>query len=117
MTAASLSPFETDRLMTRLIRETLGRAAVIGVYASPIFNVIGLIDRARNALDSGALDAPGPTPTFTAEAGNGNSVITQNAAPRWGHLKSTTRIQFDQLNRTAKLDTNTYDGYCNAGEG
>ncbi len=84
-------PFETDRLMTRLIRETLGRAAVIGVYTSPTFNLIGLIDRARIALDVGAVDAPGSTTTTAAEAGAGNTMITPDAARRWRHVKTVAR--------------------------
>ena len=82
-------PFEIDRLLTRIIRDVVGPEGVIGVYTSPTFNLIGLIDRARIALDCGAIDPPGSA--GKVEAGAGNQMLVRSAEKRWGHVMAVAR--------------------------
>jgi hypothetical protein len=82
-------PFETDRLNAQIIRETVGDDAIIGVYTSPTFNLIGLIDRARVAMDCGSLDPP--TGAQTADPGVGNLIGTPDADARWSHVQAVAR--------------------------
>ena len=82
-------PFETDRLMTGIIRQVVGDEGIIAVYTSPTFNLIGLIDRARMALDVGPIDPPGSQ--APAEDGAGNPMIRFNVDQRWEHLQAVAR--------------------------
>jgi hypothetical protein len=80
-------PFETDRQYTQLIRDVVGEDARIAVYTSPTFNLIGLIDRARIAMDCGPIDPP----VKEELPGITNLMSSDHADRRWNHLKSVAR--------------------------
>ncbi|MCC7354974.1 MAG: hypothetical protein IT330_14615, partial [Anaerolineae bacterium] len=81
-------PFETDRLNVQVIRQAVGDDAIIGTYTSSTFNLIGLVDRVRLALDVGGLDH---LDAARGDAGTGNVAAREKADRRWHHVEAVAR--------------------------